>query len=84
MECPAGSAGQNSSENYRNQTNLVEQSQGLHLRISLSQFMVHCCHMGQGRKALEIYLEGPFQVLKSCLRLALGGWEDMDVERTSC
>lgn len=62
----------------------MEQSQGLHLRIGLSQFMVHCCHMGQGRKALEIYLEGPFQVLKGCLRLALGVQGDMHVQKTYC
>lgn len=84
MKLCAGSAGQNSSQNYRNQTNLVEQGQGLQLHISLSQFVVHCCCVGQGRKALEIYLEGPFQVLKGCLRLALGGWKDMHVEKTSC
>lgn len=84
MKLCAGSAGQNSSQNYRNQTNLIEQGQGLQLHISLSQFVVYCCRVGQGRKALEIYLEGPFQVLKGCLRLALGGWKDVHVERTSC
>lgn len=84
MKLCAGSAGHNSFQNYRNQTNLIEQGQGLQLCISLSQFMVHCCHVEQSRKALEIHLEGPFQVLKGCLRLALGGWEDMHVERTSC
>lgn len=86
MKLFAGSAGQKTNLQQKNgkQTNLIEQTQGLQLHIRLPQLLVHCCHVVQGRKALEVHLEGPLQVLKSCLRLALGRWEEMEVSRTSC
>lgn len=84
MKLCASSTGQTSTQNYRKHTNLIEQSQGLQLRIGLPQLVVHCCHVGQGRKALEVYLEGLFQVLKGCLRLALVRREEVHVARTSC
>lgn len=84
MKLCVGSPGQKSTQNYRELTNLIEQSQGLQLRLGFPQLMEHCCGVGQSRKALEVYLEGLFQVLKSCLRLALVRWEEVHVTRTSC